>query len=52
VTWNYTTVLNIIFLALATSLLWRYFWRGGGLRMLKMMNAPMAHEHAYGHGHA
>jgi uncharacterized protein len=52
VTWNYTTVLNIIFLALAASLLWRYFRRGGGLRMLKMMNAPMAHEHAHGHGHA
>jgi uncharacterized membrane protein YraQ (UPF0718 family) len=52
VTWNYTTVLNIIFLALAASLLWRYFRRGGGLRMLKMMNAPMANEHAHGHGHA
>jgi uncharacterized membrane protein YraQ (UPF0718 family) len=51
-TWNYTTVLNLIFLALAASLLWRYFRRGGGLRMLKMMNAPMAHEHAHGHGHA
>jgi hypothetical protein len=52
VTWNYTTVLNIIFVALAASLLWRYFRRGGGLRMLKMMNAPMAHEHAHGHGRA
>jgi hypothetical protein len=31
---------------------WRYFWRGGGLRMLTMMNAPMAHEHGQGHGHA
>src|SRR5437773_11016239 len=52
VTWNYTTVLNIIFLTLAASLLWRYFTCGGGLRMLKMMNAPMAHEHGHGHGHA
>jgi uncharacterized protein len=50
VTFNYTTVLNIIFLALAALLVWRYFARGGGLRMLRMMNAPMAHEH--GHGHA
>jgi hypothetical protein len=45
-------IINIIFLALAASLVWRYFRRGGGLRMLKMMNAPMAHEHAHGHGHA
>jgi hypothetical protein len=40
VTWNYTTVLNIIFLAQAGSLLWRYFRRGGGPRMLK----PLAHS--------
>jgi len=52
VTWNYTTVLNIIFLALAALLLWRYFARGGGLAMLKLMNEPMAHEHAHEHGHA
>jgi len=52
VTLNYTTILNIVFLALGALLLWRYFTRGGGLRMLKMMNAPMAHEHAHGHGHA
>jgi uncharacterized protein len=45
VTLNYTTFLNIIFLALAALLVWRYFARGGGLRMLRMMNAPMAHEH-------
>jgi uncharacterized membrane protein YraQ (UPF0718 family) len=48
VTWNYTTVLNIVFLTLAAVLLWRYFRRGGGLAMLRMMNAPMAHEHAHG----
>jgi uncharacterized protein len=45
VTWNYTTYLNIVFLALAAVLLWRYFRRGGGLAMLRMMNAPAAHEH-------
>src|SRR3989441_3032336 len=52
VTLNYTTILNIIFLAVGALLVWRYFRRGGGLRMLKMMNAPMGHEHAHGHGHA
>jgi uncharacterized protein len=52
VTLNYTTILNIIFLALGAVLVWRYFSRGGGLRMLRMMNAPMAAEHGHGHGHA
>jgi uncharacterized protein len=52
VTLNYTTVLNIVFLALGALLVWRYFTWGGGLRMLKMMNAPMAAEHGHGHGHA
>ncbi len=47
VTWNYTTVLNIVFLGLAALLLWRYFLRGGGLAMLKMMEKPMAHEHGH-----
>jgi uncharacterized membrane protein YraQ (UPF0718 family) len=49
VTLNYTTVLNILFLALAALLLWRYFARGGGLTMLKLMNKPAVHEHAHGH---
>src|SRR6266700_631480 len=43
--WNYTTVLNIIFLALAVLLVIRFF-RTGGLSMLKMMNAP---EHGMAH---
>lgn len=46
VTLNYTTVLNVIFLALAAFFVWR-FVRTGGIRMLKMMNVPkeaMAHE--------
>jgi uncharacterized membrane protein YraQ (UPF0718 family) len=34
--WNYTTVLNIIFLLLAAALLARFFRSGGG-PMLKMM---------------
>jgi uncharacterized membrane protein YraQ (UPF0718 family) len=45
VAWNYTTVLNIIFLALAALLLWRFF-RTRGLAMLRMMNKPMEE-----HGH-
>ena len=40
VSWNYTTYLNVVFLALAALLIWRYFRRGGGWAMLKMMNEP------------
>ena len=43
VTWNYTTVLNIIFLGLAAAFVWR-FVRTGGLPMMRMMDEPMA-EH-------
>ena len=46
VTFNYTTVLNVIFLLLAALLVWR-FLRTNGLKMLRMMNTPqeaMAHE--------
>ncbi len=54
--WNYTTVLNIIFLLLAAALLVRFFRSGGG-PMLKMMGGspdsqdqhahpgPAGHEH-------
>jgi uncharacterized membrane protein YraQ (UPF0718 family) len=45
VTWNYTTVLNIIFLAIGAVLVWRYFRVGGGLRMLRAMNTPGDHAH-------
>jgi uncharacterized membrane protein YraQ (UPF0718 family) len=46
--WNYTTVLNIVFLLVAAALVWR-FVRAGGLPMLRMMNRPMAgHEPAHG----
>ncbi len=38
ITWNYTTWLNIAFLALAAVLVWR-FLRTGGVNMLRMMNA-------------
>ena len=48
VTWNYTTVLNIIFLLLAAALVARYFRKGGGLAMLRMMNTPMSEHHVHG----
>ena len=47
VSWNYTTVLNIVFLLLAAVLVVRYFRKGGGLAMLRMMNEPMG-EHGHG----
>jgi uncharacterized membrane protein YraQ (UPF0718 family) len=44
---DYTTVLNAAFLLLAAALVVRYFRRGGGRSMLRMMNAPIAeHERA------
>jgi uncharacterized membrane protein YraQ (UPF0718 family) len=58
--WNYTTVLNIIFLLLAAALLVRFFRSGGG-PMLKMMGGspdsqdqhahpgPAGHEHDHVH---
>jgi uncharacterized membrane protein YraQ (UPF0718 family) len=49
VSWNYTTVLNIIFLTLAAVLVARYFLRGGGIAMLRMMSKPMAEHAAAGH---
>ena len=47
VSWNYTTVLNIIFLLLAAILVIRFI-RTGGLPMLRMMSKP-EHEMAH-HG--
>jgi uncharacterized protein len=52
VSWDYTTWLNIVFLALAAALLIR-FVRTGGVPMLRMMGgapAPADAEHAH-HGH-
>jgi uncharacterized membrane protein YraQ (UPF0718 family) len=46
VTWNYTTILNLVFLALAAVLVVR-FLRTGGPAMLKMMGGPAAQN---GHG--
>ena len=49
VTFDYTSVLNIIFLGVAAVLIWRYFRHGGGIRMLKMMDRPIGHTRADGH---
>lgn len=47
ITWNYTTILNIIFLAIAAALVWR-FLRTGGPDMLKMMSQnPTETEHRH-----
>jgi uncharacterized protein len=43
---NYTTVLNVIFLAFAAVLIACYFRKGGGLPMLRMMNKPITEAHA------
>jgi uncharacterized protein len=48
VTWNYTTLLNIAFLALAAVLVWR-FVRTGGLPMLKEMNKPAVATRGHAH---
>jgi uncharacterized membrane protein YraQ (UPF0718 family) len=52
VSWNYTTILNIVFLLVAAVLVWRFFLRGGGLQMLRMMNTPSneTDEHHHGQG--
>ncbi|HEX4580742.1 MAG TPA: permease [Acidobacteriaceae bacterium] len=50
--WDHTAVLNIVFLAIAAVLLWRFF-RAGGVGMLRHMNEPMSHGDGDGmhHGH-
>jgi uncharacterized membrane protein YraQ (UPF0718 family) len=47
---NYTSVLNVVFLALAAVLLVR-FLRTGGPEMLRMMNGPQAAEHHHDASH-
>jgi uncharacterized protein len=46
IAWNYTTWLNVAFLALAAALV-RRFLKTGGPAMLRMMNRPMHAEHAH-----
>ena len=49
--WDHTTVLNIVFLALAAVLLLRFF-RSGGADMLRHMNEPMPEGGGPGMHHA
>jgi uncharacterized protein len=46
--WNYTTVLNIVFLGVAILLLWRFI-RTGGLPMLRTMNRPLHQQGGEAH---
>ena len=48
VTWNYTTVLNILFLGLAAVLVWRYLQDAAEVSpMLRMMEMPMDLERGH-----
>jgi hypothetical protein len=53
--WNYTTVLNIVFLLLAAVLLWRFFTTGGRAMLAMMGGGPDEttddHSVADRHGH-
>jgi uncharacterized protein len=48
--WDHTAVLNVVFLAFAAVLLWRFF-RSGGAGMLRHMNEPMDEGHEMRQGH-
>src|SRR5437870_819496 len=50
IAFNYTTVLNVIFLILALLLLIRFF-RTGGVEMLRMMDGPDGHHHDHSRLH-
>jgi uncharacterized membrane protein YraQ (UPF0718 family) len=50
--WNHTTMLNIIFIAFAALLVYRFI-RNGGIAMLRAMNKPIdqhKHQHGIAHG--
>jgi hypothetical protein len=46
ISWNYTTILNIVFLAAAAALLLRFFATGGP-QMVKEMDRPPRQSHAH-----
>jgi len=50
ISWNYTTWLNIVFLAFAALLAWPFITMGGA-DMLRRMNRPMRDAHTHHHGH-
>ena len=43
--WNYTTILNIVFLVLAAALVLRFFRSGGGAMLRMMGGRPDEHDH-------
>ncbi len=47
--WNYTTVLNIIFLLLAAALLVRFFRSGGGPMLRMMEGSPDSQDQQHAH---
>lgn len=50
ITWNYTAILNLIFITIAVFLLIRFF-KTGGKEMLKMMRSSPGAPHHAGHNH-
>jgi uncharacterized membrane protein YraQ (UPF0718 family) len=50
ISWNYTTYLNIAFIALAALLLWRFFSHGGAM-MLRMMGGSPPEPDSGSHSH-
>jgi uncharacterized membrane protein YraQ (UPF0718 family) len=51
ISFNYTTVLNLIFLAVAAVIVYRFF-RTGGVKMLRMMDIESAPLNTMAHAHA
>ena len=45
ISWNYTSVLNIVFLLMAAVLVWRFF-STGGMKMLRMMGGAPRDPHS------
>jgi uncharacterized protein len=45
--WNYTTVLNIVFLLLAAALVWRFFATGGRAMLTMMGGSPDGMNHGH-----
>jgi uncharacterized protein len=43
ISWNYTTGLNVVFLAVAAGLVWRFVWTGGAPMLAHMGGAPEEH---------
>jgi len=50
ISWNYTTVLNLVFLVLAAAMVWR-FVTTGGRDMLAMMGGSPDTSRSRGHDH-